>query len=57
MDHDFDLGQPLATDGTRIWFRPCHYCAIDGMSTAGEDGQVHFAEADTLSTEDLAAMQ
>jgi hypothetical protein len=27
------------------------------MSTAGEDGQVHFAEADMLSTEDLAAMQ
>jgi hypothetical protein len=27
----------------------------DGVFTAGEDGQVHFAEAGTLTPEDLAA--
>jgi hypothetical protein len=30
---------------------------IDGAFAAGEDGQVHFAEAAALTLEDLAAVQ
>ena len=30
---------------------------IDGVFTAGEDGQAHFAEAGALTPEDLAAVQ
>jgi hypothetical protein len=37
--------------------RHFHCCAIDGVFTAGEDGQVHFAEAGALTPEDLAAVQ
>jgi len=34
-----------------------HCCVIDGVFAVGEDGQVHFAEVDTLASEDLAAFQ
>ena len=34
-----------------------HCCVIDGVFTAGEGGQAHFAEADALTPEDLAAVQ
>ena len=34
-----------------------HCCVIDGVFTAGEDGQVRFAEAGVLTPEDLAAVQ
>ena len=34
-----------------------HCCVIDGVFAAGEDGQVHFAEAGALTPEDLAAVQ
>jgi Putative transposase len=34
-----------------------HCCVIDGVFAVGEDGQVHFAEADALTPEDLAAVQ
>jgi len=30
---------------------------IDGVFTAGEDGQVHFTEVSALTPEDLAAVQ
>ena len=30
---------------------------IDGVFALGEDGQVHFAEADALTLEDIAAVQ
>jgi hypothetical protein len=32
-----------------------HCCVIDGLFAAGDDGQVHFAEAGALTPEDLAA--
>jgi len=32
-------------------------CVIDGVFAAGEDGQVYFHEAATLTPEDLAAVQ
>jgi hypothetical protein len=34
-----------------------HCCVIDGVFVAGEDGQVHFAEAGALTPEELAAVQ
>jgi hypothetical protein len=34
-----------------------HCCVIDGVFAVGEDGQVHFAEADALTPEDIAAVQ
>jgi hypothetical protein len=34
-----------------------HCCVIDGVFTAGEDGQVHFTEAGALTPQDLAAVQ
>ena len=34
-----------------------HCCVIDGVFALGEDGQVHFAEADALTLEDIAAVQ
>ena len=34
-----------------------HCCVIGGVFAAGEDGQVHFAEAAALTPEDLAAVQ
>jgi hypothetical protein len=34
-----------------------HCCVIDGVFAVGEDGQVHFAEADGLTPEDIAAVQ
>lgn len=34
-----------------------HRCVIDGVFAAGEDGQVHFAEAAALTPEDLVAVQ
>jgi hypothetical protein len=34
-----------------------HYCVIDGVYAAGEDGQVYFHEAGALTPEDLAVVQ
>jgi hypothetical protein len=34
-----------------------HCCVIDGVFAAGEDGQVYFHEAATLTPEDLATVQ
>ena len=34
-----------------------HCCVIDGVFVEGDDGQVQFSEAGTLTPEDLAAVQ
>jgi hypothetical protein len=34
-----------------------HCCVIDGVFTAGKNGQVHFADAAALTPEDLAAVR
>ena len=34
-----------------------HCCVIDGVFAVGEHGQVHFAEADALTPEEVTALQ
>jgi hypothetical protein len=34
-----------------------HWCVIDGVFAAGEDGQVQFAEAAALTAQDLSTVQ
>jgi hypothetical protein len=43
-----------ASLNAHVYFHPC---VIDGVFTAGEDGQVHFTEAGVLITETLAAVR
>jgi hypothetical protein len=50
-------GSGCATEGRTAIPVHFHCCVIDGVFTAGEDGQVRFAEAGVLTPEDLAAVQ